>query len=145
LWFFYDGTRWLSMNEYAIACYSELDGPISTATYLRGVVPRSLYVASTSFYYTKMALSINVAATHSASAYWDIVLYDEGSGVIFTGATSWDIIAAAATWGFKIEDLGGILSGTSAADGAMAVRFIKNGTPGNVTARATVYGRIIAT
>jgi hypothetical protein len=138
--FFYDGTRWASMAPIPVPI-DAAEAATATPTILSGVRPR---LGGTNFYYTGMEISLKIATTHSSTAFWDITLYDENSGVIFTGSTSWGIVAAADTWGFTTETPN-VRAGATAADGAVKVRFIKNGTPGAVTARVTLFGRIVAT
>ena len=138
MWFFYDGTRWLSNAEYCIPIdVSAAD--ISVNTYLRGVPAAP--VAAGTFRYTRLAVSLVVRTTHTSTKYWTIQLYDEGLGVAYTNANSWAIKPAADAFGSSLEAPN--VNDTGA--GAIAILVSKVSTPGNLFIRIGLYGRLIAT
>jgi len=85
-----------------------------------------------------------VLTTHDASNYWNIELYDEQSGSIYTASTTWAIKPAASAFGGVVNSPN-VLSGSTPEDQAVSLKVSKTGSPGNLNIYGCAYGRIVAT
>ena len=137
-WYQYDGTRWLSATEYCVPIDVSAADISADPTYLRGVPAAP--VAAGTFRYTRMAISLVVRTTHTATKYWNIQLYDEGIGAIYS-TDSWAIKPSADAFGSSLQ----VPAVSDSGVGAIAIKLTKTSTPGNLFIRIGLYGRLIAT
>ena len=145
LQYYYDGTRWLTVNEYVqpLAPYNVgASAPFNISTTpvdaLIGVLPDS----QATLYLTKWVISVDVATTNTAASHWLVALKNVAGTTIDSVGT--DSMGAASTWLRTVRTINSVR--TVATDVWWDVNVSKagaTGTPGNLSILSSVHYRLI--
>lgn len=136
-WCYYDGTRWLTVNEYSVgrAAFT-----LSADALNHVGITRNDYA----LYFTRINLALIVATTNDGSNYWsyEVRSYTETVGantVVLSGNTSSD---SADTWTSHTATPS---TQNPANYGNLHLDLAKTSSPGNITAHITANYRLIVT
>lgn len=133
LFCYYDGTRWLTVNEYET---SPIVGPANqpfSAGQSIGYWPKH---STYNRYITDLNVTFNVQTTNNGSNYWTIRLVRLDTGAALTS----DISTAAASAGAWVSSGLGLTLLTGAYP--VGLNIVKNGAPGNIYVAATISYRL---
>lgn len=141
---YYDGSRWLTTNEYNDFRWIALSaaGNHSFGGVLRSDLAAGIYV-------TKLAFQVHVATTHNASNYYDLGLHtrnaDTSSWTFLDSRTSWSVVAAANTWGHVTAT-----PNITQLSGTTNIHWLwtyigKNGSPGTMNLWMCAFYRLVVT
>lgn len=130
----YDGTRWLSQNEYLATMIPEALLPYTTSIY----VARGALRGDISVYLTKFRAPTLVVAPNNGSNYWTVKVLDASGAVTLA-----QISTAATTAG--VWTAGNVTVNTVDADIMFNVTVTKTGAPGALYAPVGLYYRLILT
>ncbi|HEY1015718.1 MAG TPA: hypothetical protein VGE07_23620 [Herpetosiphonaceae bacterium] len=135
--FYYDGSRWLTINEYPLLMpYARALQPISVA----GVVADGLLEQRTGLvaYVTHVYARTNVQTTNNGSNYWTITVNALTAAAVVTVLATWDTSADAASTNIKKSATPGTL--LTSSDLTLNINTVKTaGAPGSLF--VTVEGR----
>lgn len=139
--FRYDGTRWLS-DQLFRSDVGETISYVSTDDTRMELSP--VWTGGRDVYVVRAEITAFVATTNSGSHYWGLRLMGN-NGSAWSEPTGTNMVStsahAANVWARTGADVGYVW----AANQAAALTWRKNGSPGNLTAMATIYFRLIAT
>lgn len=135
---YYDGTRWLTVHEYAA---SETRTALGAGTYVIGPL-RQDYAP----YVTRVARLINTGATNTGANYWTITVL--GANATQAATTNIDVATtaaqAASTW--ATSDSAPSATATPANNAAFDFSLVATGAPSNLgTIVLVVHYRLIVT
>lgn len=136
---FYDGARWLTINEHSI-----LSGVLSTTgntTVVLGKI-RTDYA----IYVSRVSVLVNTATTNDGSNYWSITL-DATNAAVSAATTIHAFTTSADSVGAYVERDTATMSGTSIPTNRALLRInvVKTGSPGAITFYPTLFYRLIVT
>lgn len=129
---FYDGTRWLTVNEYEVPFVNQVVLPIAANTavgYLPAAVTYNRYIHAVRFLY-------QVLTTNNGSNYWTLSLAPLG-GAAAVSTTS--AAVAAGTWN-TVE-----VAYNSSQAGGWEIQGIKTGAPGDLYLVGVLRYRLVVT
>lgn len=144
---YYDGTRWLTVNEYEWTTLGVTGGGVfsftADATYALLTSIRRDYQP----YFSRVAVVAQVATTNNGSNYWTITANSHNS--IYGGGTilkTFNTSAAAVNTWVRYEYAAGSLDNTVPSDyGTLGYGITKSGSPGTLFLTGSVYYRLIIT
>lgn len=141
LLYFYDGTRWLSVEEYAIplGAYSKLPATLSTATETVIQMARCPTNAGAQIYVTRWSSAVWISATNSGSHYWNIGIGNTAG----TNFASYNTNAMSASSGWNNNDVTVNQVRTPSTDKNWSVNVTKTGSPSGINTLNTIHYRII--
>jgi hypothetical protein len=137
---YYDGTRWLTVNEYAVglAVQDTLVGAGTGSPQTPGYL--ELDNASTNLYLTRLAVSTTVLTTNSGTSFWTVAFTRQPSATsLGSFNTSADTVSVNTRHDITIN----ALSGTS--DRYVTGAATKTVTPGVIYTFATLFFRKVLT
>jgi hypothetical protein len=139
MWIEYDGTRWLSCNEYAT---QHVPKWYSATTTWRLTGMRADY----DFYLTHVALVYYISGTNDGSNYWT---FDSKSAALNPATTttldSFDTSADSGSTWLKVERAPNTAATHSSNNHWWVMTATKTGSPGNMLVQGTFYYRLIIT
>ena len=132
--YFYDGTRWLTTQEYqASMSPQDTPNPYSTAPINAQAFPVR---TDRSFYLTRVSVLSNILGTNNGSNYWAFSLRDNAGTTI----VSWNTSADAAGATLKESDINAVHSPTQ----TLRLRVdTKTGAPGNLYINVSLWYRFV--
>lgn len=140
--FFYDGTRWLSVDEYVVpfaipdsAATASLPFAASGSRFWAPV-----YGGSYDQWVTKIAVGLHVLTTNNGGAYWSLQVSDDAATNV--GSATNSSALSAATW-YQVDVAVGALIGTTIK--ALRITATKIGAPGNLYVVAAYHYRVVGT
>jgi hypothetical protein len=135
LWFVYDGTRWVTQDEYALSPVVVFNVPTTTAPNNVGIIALPSVL---DFYIERVIFQTFVETTNNGSNYYTVQVRLSDGTSITTRTTAADTVN---TW-----TTGRTAPATVVTPGHLEVRVsAKTGAPGNLYLGAQVVGRIVAT
>lgn len=137
LLYFYDGARWLTVQEYAYSLPNNLGTEAYSADGNQLVEIRTDYAP----YITRVALTSFVATTNNGSNYWNLNI--EGSSLAFANSAILTVTTAADAANTYVDKEQAPTSAEPANRRFLRLRYIKSGTPGNLSFSCTLYARLI--
>lgn len=144
LMFYYDGTRWLSVNMFKQTVAQSLTG-ISATSGTQGYLATSTIGSGLDMWLVSMEATFQVATTNTGSAFWTV----EFEKVVAAGtATSLGTIVTSAdspdTWVSRSTSIGAALGGVSTYK-LIRAKATKTSTPGNLFYALALNYRLIGT
>jgi hypothetical protein len=136
LWFVYDGTRWLTQDEYALSPVVVFNIPTTTAPNNVGIIALPSVL---DFYIERVVFQTFVETTNNGSNYYTVqVRLSDGTSIV-TRDTSGDTVNTWTTGRPTVTPI-------AVTPGHLEVRTsAKTGAPGNIYLGAQVIGRLVAT
>lgn len=143
VWYFYDGTRWLSVEEYVMPCSSIGSNPgwtglaaTNTTCYI-ATAPNA--VGGTQIYITKWDIVWWVTAPNVGADDWTISLQDMAGGAVDSFSTDG---LGEDQWVYSSEELNSVR--TVATDKTYRIGATKVGSPGNIfLANPAIHYRLV--
>jgi len=140
--FYYDGTRWLSLQQYTIAFAIRDAFMPRAATTSSAVVAQPLFVPTNDFWIENFQWSAYVSTPSSGTQYWDIdfrkVIAAAGSSIA-TDTTNGDTTNE---WQKHTKTVGALLGTTT---DSIDVTLTRVSTAGAIYFTAAMVGRIVGT
>lgn len=136
----YDGTRWLTVHEYAVPIV------LTRTTFSANTTLDSTIRSDYAPYFTRIALTTSVVGTNNGTNYWTITI--QGVNLALSAAsTLYNPNTSADAASTEIDKGGNVSAGNAAPSNRQNVRFAATKTlaPGNMTAACTVYHKLIVT
>ena len=136
LLYFYDGTRWLTVNEYMLTI-PMIGSDFSAAS---NVIARlAAGDGTTDWWLEKITAFAFITTTNTGSAYWNIELHKVTTAGVDTMPASVNTSADAAnTWLQKSASIGALLGVTHSV---LYLYATKTGSPGALRAAANLFYR----
>lgn len=135
---YYDGTRWLTVQEFAATLGQTENAIVANGSYLIGPI-RTDYAV----YVTRTAVATIVITTNNGSNYWSWSVRGVNNtyGSTTTLASADTSAVAATTWVFTEATVNSAPTNHAGFD----ISFVKTSAPGGLILSATVYYRMIVT
>jgi hypothetical protein len=136
---YYDGTRWLTVHEYAIS--SGLRTTVGAGTFVIGPL-RQDYVS----YFTRITRLINTGATNTGANYWTITVL--GANAAQSSTSSIDVATTAAIAGstWATNDSAPSATALPANNNGLDFSCVATGAPSSLGSLVlTVYFRLVIT
>lgn len=133
LWTYYDGTRWLTLDEYEVALSTDATALITTAPTLITVAA----LPNSAISITQATIVYYVAVTNNGANYWPLRIADD-TGIIFDTNTS---AGAANTW-TRLQNAPALIRSTP-VHVELTAPVAKTGAPGGLYVAGTVRYRLI--
>ncbi len=136
---FYDGTRWLTVDEYQMVLtpYAINPPPYSTAPQTILLVPSR---SDRNYYFTRARAYLFVSPTNTGSAYWSLEFRNNA------GTSIWSFNTSAAAAGEIMPENAAINTSIGATNYFYLYIATKTGSPSNITAaNFTAWYRLVVT
>mgnify|MGYP000750615697 CR=1 FL=1 len=143
---FFDGTRWLTVHEYALPL-TFANGGVGMPIYAAGGNTAYLNTAmGLTAYFTRIACHSNVTAPNSGVAFWSVTV----QGINLAAAAATTIIAfdtSADAAGTRTNHSANVAAANAlpANNYFVSVLLAKTGAPGNLELTLTVFFRYVVT
>lgn len=142
--FYYDGTRWLSVQEFSLAgAVIDVLQPVSTTNTSATFAVVDEGPSSVGAYVTRIVFSTLVTGTNTGSHYWTVQACSMASaGTLHNLGSSFATSADSTSWTRHVVSVGSVVT---AGDIEYRAQGTKTGTPGGLYCLMAIYYRLIAT
>ena len=140
--YYYDGTRWLSVHEFAYGAvpYSQVPGTLVTASSAAlFVTPWPDAPGSGQVYLTRWVSNVFIGATNDGTHNWTLQLKAMDGTVIDSHSTS--AMAASSGWNRTVRTINSVR--TTSSDRHVLMGAVRNNSPSGINWVNTLHGRLV--
>ncbi len=140
---YFDGTRWLSVEEYELGAGQQVSAPAGGITTSPSTVVRCAVRADYEIYLTRWVTHSRVLTTNNGSNYWTVALTYQIGNATATTITSYTTAAdTAGNLTNHDQAINAVLN--SSAEG-VSTTVTSSGAPGAIYAPSAIFYRLIVT